>query len=66
MTCDVLSVSNIQNYIVKGRGCSFEFGPVNTAKVEELLLSIQNEKPSGMDNLDGKLLKISTHLVASF
>lgn len=50
---------------MKDKICRFEFSPTESVKVEDQLLSINNEKPSGLDNLDGKLLRISVNQVAS-
>ena len=39
--------------------------PICFDEVEELLLAINSEKPSGRDNLNGKLLRIAAHLVTN-
>ena len=38
--------------------CDFEYCKVSVEEVKTLLLSINNDKPPGSDNLDGKLLRI--------
>lgn len=62
---DVQYVSYILDRIMKDKICGFEFSTAEAVKVEELLISVNNEKQSGFDDLDGRLLKISAHLVAS-
>lgn len=42
---------------MKDKDCNFEFGKVCMEKVKKVLLSINNDKPQGSDNLDGKLLR---------
>ena len=63
-TSNTLSCSNIEEQIMKGKNCHFELKKVNVEKVKQLLLSINNDKPSGKDNLDGKLLKMVASDVA--
>lgn len=60
---DVLCVSPILDKIMKNKCCKFTFNTISSDKVRELLLSIHSEKPSGLDDLDGKLLRIAAHLV---
>lgn len=63
---DVHCVSSILDKIMTNKCCTFKFNPISSDKVEEeLLLSIHSEKPSGLDNLDGKLLRIAAHLVTN-
>jgi hypothetical protein len=38
--------------IMKEKHCKFEFCKVCVGEVEKLLLSINNDKPPGIDNLD--------------
>jgi hypothetical protein len=38
--------------------CCFEFGKVSVGEVGKLLLSINNEKPPGIDNRNGKPLRM--------
>ena len=65
VTCnDVHHVSSISDKIMKNKVCMFGFEPISCEEVEKLLLSIHSEKSAGLDNLDGKLLKIAVHLVA--
>lgn len=48
----------------KGKNCHFEFKKVNVEHVQQLLLSINNDKPAGQDDLDGKLVKMVASHVA--
>ena len=41
---------------MKEKQCKFEFCKVSVGEVEKWLLTINNDKPPGIDNLDGKLL----------
>ena len=55
---------------MKEKHCKFEFCKVSVGEVEKLLLMIKNDKP-GIDNLDGKLLRmvadsIATHICHIF
>ena len=43
---------------MKEKHCKFEFCKVGVGEVGKLLLSINNDKPPGIDNLDGKLLRM--------
>jgi hypothetical protein len=43
---------------MKEKHCKFEFCKVSMGEVEALLLSINNDKRPGTDNLDGKLLRM--------
>lgn len=49
---------------MKDKTCSFSLGSVDTRMVEEMLSDIKKEKPAGMDNMDGRLLKVSAQHVA--
>ena len=57
--------SCIQDKIMNDKKCSFEFCKVTIEEVEKLLLSINNEKPPGIDNLDGKLLRMVADHIAT-
>ena len=48
---------SISDQIMKDKNCSVEFRKVSAEEVKNLLLSINNDKPPGSDNLDGKLLR---------
>lgn len=37
---------------MKKKDCCFEFGQVSAGEVEKLWLSISNDKPPGIDNLN--------------
>ena len=54
--------SCIQDKIMYDKNCSFEFCKV---EVKKILLSIKNEKPPGIDNLDAKLLRIVADHIAT-
>ena len=43
---------------MKDNNFTFEFRKVSMEEVKKVLLSINNDKPPGSDNLDGKLLRI--------
>ena len=38
--------------------CKFEFCKVSVGEVEKVLLTVNNDKPPGIDNIDGKLLRM--------
>ena len=46
------SYSSIKNLIMKEKHCKFEFCKVSVGEVDKLLLSINNDKPPGIDNLN--------------
>ena len=50
--------------IMKEKHCTFEFCKVSVGEVEKLLLTINNDKPPGIDNLDGKLLRMVADTIA--
>lgn len=43
---------------MKEKDRCFQFGQVCVGEVEKLLLSIDNDRPAGIDNLDGKVLRM--------
>ena len=49
---------SVSDQIMKDNNCNFEFRKVSVEEVKKVLLSINNDKPSGSDNLDGNLLRI--------
>lgn len=53
----------ITNNIMAGKTCSFEFMNVTVNQVEKLLTECK-EKPSGVDNIDARLLKLVARLIA--
>ena len=53
---------SISDKIMKIKVCIFCF-QLSSEEVEKPLLSIHSEKSAGLENLDGKLLKIAVHLV---
>ena len=50
---------------MKDKNCSFDSCKVFVEEVKRLLLSINNDKPPGYDNLDGKLLRIIADDIAT-
>lgn len=50
------SYAHIRDKIMN-KECTFELCKVSIAEVEKLLLSINNDKPTGSDNIDSKVLK---------
>jgi hypothetical protein len=48
---------SITDEIMKEKHCNFEFCKVSVEEVKKM--SINNDKPPGSDNLDGKLLRIT-------
>ena len=46
---------SISDQIMKDKNCTFEFLQVSVEEVKQVLLSINNGKPAGSENLDGKL-----------
>ena len=55
----------MSDQILKDKHCTFEFRKVSVEEVKKLLLSINNDKPPGSDNLDGKLLRIIADSIAA-
>ena len=45
---------SIADQIMKDKHYNFEFRKMSVEEVKKLLLSINNDKPPGSDNLDGK------------
>jgi hypothetical protein len=56
---------SISDQIMKDRNCTFELREVSVEEEKILLLSINNDKPPGSDNLDGKLLRIISDDIAT-
>ena len=50
---------------MKDKNLTFEFRKVSVEEVKQLLLSINNDKPPGSDNLNGKLLRIIADDIAN-
>ena len=50
---------------MKDKRCNFELRKVSVEEVKKVLLSINNDKPTGSDNLDGKLLSIIVDNIAT-
>lgn len=59
------SYAVIRNEIMTEKNCEFDFRQISVIEVEKLLKSLSVDKPSGTDNLDGKLLNITANIVAS-
>ena len=57
------SIANIRNLIMVNKDCGFEFKTLREIDVEKLL-TIKCDKPCGLDNLDGKLLKLAAKVIA--
>ena len=57
------SIANIRNLIMVNKDCCFEFKTLREIDVEKLLLTIKCDKPCGLDNLDGKLLKLAAKVI---
>ena len=49
---------SISDQIMKDKHCNFKFHKVSVEEVKKVMLSINNDKPPGSDNLDGKLLRV--------
>ena len=58
------SIQLINNKIMRDKDCEFVFQTIQVDKVKTLLSSINGEKPSGLDNLDGKLLGMVSGFIA--
>ena len=54
----------IANKIMRNKQCVFKFQPIENDEVERLLAGLQNDKPAGMDNIDGRLLKVVSNIIA--
>ena len=52
------TIPSISDQVMKDMNCNFEFHKVSVEEVKKVLLSINNDKSLGSDNLDGKLLRI--------
>ena len=50
---------------MKDKHCNLEFSKVSVEEVKKLLLSINNDKQPGSDNLDGNLLRIIADDIAT-
>ena len=50
---------------MKEKHCKVEFCKVSVGEVEKWLFSINNDKPPGIDNLDGKLLRMVADSIAT-
>ena len=50
---------------MKEKHCKLEVYKVHVGEVEKLLLSINNDNPPGIDNLDGKLLRMVADSIAT-
>ena len=50
---------------MKEQHCKFSFCKVSVGEVGKLLLTINNDKPPGIDNLDGKLLRMVADSIAT-
>lgn len=50
---------------MKEKDYCFKFGQVSLGDVEKLLLSINKYKSRGIDNLDGKLLRMVAECIAT-
>ena len=57
---------SISDQIMKDKNCTFEFCEVSVEEVKVFLMSINNDKPPGSDNLDGKLLRIMADYFHSY
>jgi hypothetical protein len=55
---------SISEPIIKDKNCTFEFHKVSVEEVKKLL-AINNDKPLGYDNLDGKLQRIIADYIAT-
>jgi hypothetical protein len=60
--CTVLMYEKL---IMNVKHCKFEFCKVSVGEVEHLLLSINNDTPPGIDNLDRKLLRMVADSIAT-
>ena len=45
--------------------CKFEFCKVSVGEVEKCVLTINNDKPPGIDTLDGKVLRMVADSIAT-
>ena len=59
-----LSDAIIRKYIMHDNQCNFEFRVINADEAKKLLLSLKTDTPSGVDDLDSKLLRLSAEFVA--
>lgn len=48
----------IDDLIMKENDCCFEFGQFCAKEEEKQLLSINNDKPPGINNLNGEILRM--------
>lgn len=54
----------IRNHVMHDKQCHFEFKFLNADKINKLLLPLKADKPSGVDDLGGNLLRLSAEFVA--
>ena len=47
------------------KGCTFSLSSVSREAVEKLLLSVKNNKQSGLDQLEGKLIRIIAEYICA-
>ena len=54
----------ISNIIMRNKQCVFKFQKIQNDDVKKLLDGLNNDKPAGMDNVDGRLLKVVSNIIA--
>ena len=59
-----LSKAIIQNHIMCGKDCVFDFKPISADFMVKILHTIKCDKPCGFDNIDGRLLQLSAKSIA--
>ena len=59
--CTALSYALIKNNIMKEKQCTFEFKQVDVNMVE---LHLSDDTSPGIDNMDGKLLKVAARYLS--
>ena len=55
----------IKKIIMKDKLCEFKFLQIEVSEVERLLRSLPDSKTAGLDNLDGKVLRLTAGIIAS-
>ncbi|KAK1900116.1 Bile salt-activated lipase [Dissostichus eleginoides] len=61
---DTVSHHIIKDRIMREKQCMFEFHNVTEDDVENMLLHLSDDKSPGIDNLDGKLLKMTAKYIS--
>ena len=59
-----ISEELIKKLIMTNKNCVFNFKPVLVEDVRKLMASVKSDKQFGMDNLDGRLIRLTADYIA--